>query len=458
MALAVHLPTLDHQVVADGGQFLYMGETIRDGGVPYVDAANNKGPVLYLLFALFDAIVGTSSAALRLTQIPFLAAAALGLAAYVARYAGRLAGGFAGVLFASITALESSRGMDIESEQYGVAPMFCALALAVRPGARLAAAAGALVSTAALINPTFALVAPFVAFEAWKAAHPDTRRRKTIAALALGAAAPLLATVAWLGPLGALDDMVTQVGGQISQAGGAIGGRIDVTFGIVENPSVWFLPSYGLWGLAALSFVAALRARSLWRPALVLAGICGAVLLRIKLAHYELPYQYYPALPALAGLLALALAALVPDRPRTRLAAALAALALIQAAVILPLNHIRLAPPEDRAQTATGPVAAFIRRATEPGDTLVAAGAHAELYWLAGRRAPNRFFDIFGLLGSRRYPAQRDRQLARRPPDAVAFVAPRRLWADPPVEELVRRGPYELAYSRDGSTVWLRRP
>jgi hypothetical protein len=336
--------------------------------------------------------------------------------------------------------------------------MFCALALAVRPGARAAAAAGALVSVAAMINPTLALVAPFVALEAWGAAPPGTRRR-ALGALALGAAAPLVAIVAWLGPAGALDDMVTQVGGQIAQAAGAVGGRIRASLGGAgSDEPLLFLPSNGLWLLAAIGFVAAVRDRRLRRPALVLGILCAAVVLRVKLAHYELPYQYYPTLPGLAGLLGLGLAAVLPDGARARLAAALVTVALVQAAVLLPLEEIRLGPPEDRAMTAPVPVAEFIRRATDPGDTIVAAGTRAELYWLADRRAPNRFFDTFALLGSSRYPRQRDRQLARRPPDAVAFVAPKRLSDDPPVERLVRRGPYELAYSRDGSTVWLRRP
>ena len=30
----------------DTGQYLYVGQTILDGGMPYADAANNKGPLL----------------------------------------------------------------------------------------------------------------------------------------------------------------------------------------------------------------------------------------------------------------------------------------------------------------------------------------------------------------------------------------------------------------------------
>ena len=39
----------------DAGQYLYVGRTLLDGGTPYVDAANNKGPVTYGLFALHRA-------------------------------------------------------------------------------------------------------------------------------------------------------------------------------------------------------------------------------------------------------------------------------------------------------------------------------------------------------------------------------------------------------------------
>jgi len=88
----------------DAGQYLYVGGVILDGEPPYLDAANNKGPVLFLVFALIRLVAGTSTAPVWIAALVFAVLAALALAGYVSSYAGRWGGFLAGLIFAAIGA------------------------------------------------------------------------------------------------------------------------------------------------------------------------------------------------------------------------------------------------------------------------------------------------------------------------------------------------------------------
>jgi hypothetical protein len=107
---------------------------------------------------------------------------------------------------------------------------------------------------------------------------------------------------------------------------------------------------------------------------------------------------------------------------------------------------------------AVYPVASFVRAHTAATDPIMVADGRSEVYWVAERRAPTRFFDIFGLTGDDgRHRADRLRDLTRRPPVAIVVMNTVRLNGDPDLDGLVRSGRYTKAFSQDGSTVWLRR-
>ena len=158
-----------------------------DGGTPYVDAANNKGPLTYGLFALLELVGGSHPVVHRAVLIVFAGLAALAVAGYTAHYAGRAAGAFAGVTFALLSGTPVLQGDDLNTEQFGVAPMAGAWYLATRGSSRSRGrAAGALTAAAILMNIAFAVVAPFVAWELWRAA-PAGRRARPLLIAAAGA-------------------------------------------------------------------------------------------------------------------------------------------------------------------------------------------------------------------------------------------------------------------------------
>ena len=451
---------------SDPAQFLYVGETIGQGGMPYADAAFSKGPLTALLFAGIDPLVGTSPSAVRLTVVPFAALAALALAGYVSHHAGRAAGLLAGLACAALSGIGAFEGAEVKTEQYGIAPMFGALWLATRSGSAATAGAGALIGCAVLINPALGIVVLPVAVELWLGASPGARARRLLAAAA-GALAPLAVAAVWLVAGGALDDAGTQIGEQIRSSGSeavvqpinqARQGTGDGA-GSVALPELRDnLPAWVLWALSFVACAAAALEPRLRRAAVVIALALGAVLLRVKLTSYEFAYQYYPAVPAMAGAIALGTAALWARRLLHPIALAAVILAIpVAGYVIRPQAQLLPKDPAARLESAAlaVPVADFVRDHTASDDPIFVVGGRAEVYWRAERRAPTRFFDTHGLTSADDV-AERDRDLARTPPAAVAVVSPDRLSDDPVVERLVMERGYELAYDAAGSRVWTR--
>jgi hypothetical protein len=191
-----------------------------------------------------------------------------------------------------------------------------------------------------------------------------------------------------------------------------------------------------------------------------MALLMVAVLLRVKLATYEFDYQYYPAVAAMCGALALGASAVWPRGGRERVAAALALAAPFWVLAVQPQVDLLGKTPLARNPygAPTYPVAAFVRAHTAPDDRIVVEGGRAEVYWRARRRAPDRFFDASGTAGSSSYPAERARDMRRNPPAAIVVMSTDRLGEDGLLARLVGSGRYREAFSRGGNRVWLRQP
>jgi hypothetical protein len=458
VAAAVRIADYNAPLDGDATQFLYVGDVIVHGGMPYVDAAYSKGPLTGLLFAVFEPIVGTSPAAVRLTVVPFAAAAAIALAGYVAHHAGRYAGALAGLTFAAFSAVADFRGAEAKTEQYGVAPVFGALWFATRRGVYGAVVAGVLLGCAVLINPALGVAIPAVAVELWFGT-PRGGRARRLGVAAAGAAAPVVAACVWLAARGALDDMVKQVGGKVIESvrnHRGVGPSAAVT---TLSPSRIVFHFNGLWAMSIVGCLVALRDARLRRAAFVLGLVMAAVVVRLKITHYELDYEYYTALPAMCGATALGIVALWRSQLVERIALAALVLAVpLWTLVIEPEWNLMREDPNARNPygAAVLPVAAFVRAHTMPSDRIMVLGARAEVYWVAQRRAPTRFFDVFGVVGDSRYPAERQRDLARRPPAAIVVMNDGRLNEDRDLLHLVGSRRYVRAYSQGGSNVWLR--
>jgi hypothetical protein len=151
----------------DTGQLLYVGHPVAYGATPYADAAFNKGPLSFLLFALIDSVTFTKVVLVRAVLVAFATIAAFGVAVAVERRAGRSVGLLAGLTFALLAAAGPLQGDDRNTEQFGVAFLAGSWALATLPGALSAAGCGLAMAAGVALNPLFAVVAPAIGLSSW---------------------------------------------------------------------------------------------------------------------------------------------------------------------------------------------------------------------------------------------------------------------------------------------------
>jgi hypothetical protein len=424
----------------DGGQYLYVGQVILDGGTPYTDAANNKGPALFLTFALIRLVAGTSTVAVRLIALLFVALAALALAAYIGKYLGRGPGVLAGVLLVVMTAAPEVNARYLYAENFALAPMIGAMWLASRGGRPSTAGAGAMAAVAALMHPAFALVVPFLVIEVWSTAGRGHRVTQLASALA-GALAIAVPILLWIAVSGAFGEMVDQVGGQIGES-------VRGSEAAVERPAFLDFPLDALTAVAIVGALAAVRDPRTRALGILIVVWIAIVFIRVKVPDYTFPQHFYPAAPAIAAGIALI------ARWRSKVAASVAALAVL---VALGLS---LHPIVDEVLTGDvqgaliypdyAEVADFIRSHTEPDETIYAG--YPEVYWLTDKMAPTRYFDREEIRTDPELEAERNRALLRDPPRAIVLDA----YQDSYLAPLTTQYQYEVAFGNPVGPVLVR--
>jgi hypothetical protein len=479
LAAVTRLSSWRKPLATDTGQYLYIGDLILDGQTPYVDAANNKGPLTYLLFAAIRLGAGTSMTAVRITLLVFAVLAALALGAYVARFAGRNAGVLAAVAFALFAALPGFQGDDPNTEQIGVALMVGAWWLGTHAGARWALAAGAATAAAILINPAFGVVVPFVAFELWRAQPDPIRARARRIALGVAGGVALAAPIVlWILAAGAFDEMwelVVTDGRKDTDGSFGEGGvppeaakeGADTTPAAEYKSGAFAVPERGLWIVGLAGALVACTDRRLRRAAIpaILWVVAGWA--RVKAADYEYPHHYYPVLPGLVAGLVLGVARVWELMPRGR---AVARWAVAAVAIAVPL-WVWVAEPEREALDVPAdlrwgrefesfalayPIAEFVRQHTAPDETILVVATDPEVYWLADRHANTPYFDVFPLLERRRRVGTRVVDVIENPPAAIVAM-PAAEEADPYFPELLNLHEFPPAFELKGARVWLRK-
>jgi len=439
--------------------YLYGGNLILHGHTPYVDMIATKGPATYLLFAGIRLVAGTSVVIVHLTLVLFAALAAVALAAYVARFAGRAVGFLAGLVFALFSATADLEGYSSNTEQYGVAPMVGAWWLATRREWWAAGLAGGLTAFAALMNPAFVVVAPFVGYEIWASSSAGRGRR--FAWAVAGVAVVAVPILLWIGLSGAFGDMLDQVFGYARSGVGGGGG----------GGHFWHVPAPALWVLGVIGCAVAMRDARLRRvaiPALLWIVVAWA---RVKVANYSYSHHYYPALPGIAAGIAVGIGSLWRRSLLERVAICALVLAVPLWSEVLRFQGHALREPATLRFYKTAshpyhlvyPVSAFIRSHTSPSYTIYMAGGLPSqeatgapgVYWLADRFSPTIFIDT---PPSRwipsGYASQRRWDLLTHPPKAIGLMP--QYQVDPDLRDVLRRYRYRLAYEINGARVWLR--
>jgi len=455
VAFLARLGSITDPLDRDEGVYLYVGHTIVSGGMPYTDAADNKGPVTFLLFAGIDLVAGQSATVVRLLLLVFAALAALAVAIYVAHFAGRRAGLVAGLIFAALSV--TLDGDQPNTERWGACLMAGAWACSATGGVRAAVGAGALSAAAAGMNVGFLAIFPIVFFEMWRADAPTGLGRRALA-FALGGAVVAVPIFVWITAGGALTALAEQAGGQAYQ------GTSGASFADRLAPS-HLLDFQGrvLFAAGVLGSLVALRHPRLRAPAIGALLFIIVMWACVQLSGDDTETRlYYLAVPGIAVGIAVGCLALWATRaPVLRVAAVAAVAGLVVAHAVVPqVRDIGEEPwPDDPDLELAYPAARFIKAHTEPDDPIFVAGSLGQLYWLADRRAPTRFFHVFPLRWRPEYEEERNRELFANPPVALAFLpgAGQRDNQYHIVPELLERFPYRLAYDVDEARIWLLR-
>jgi hypothetical protein len=463
LAAVTRVASYEKPLNRDAANYLYVGRLLWHGVMPYKSAATNKGPVTYAFFGLVDVALGPRVVLVRLTLLAFVVIAAYAVAAYVERYAGRGAGIAAGCSLAALAAISAWQGDDVNLEQYGIALMAGSWALATRPSRRAAVASGGALGLAFAANPLFGIVAPLVAIELLRSAPRDRVGR-----LALGTAAGVAVVALALlfivagGAWSSFHDQVLS-----DDLFSAPHGTGVFSSGQFYLHNLLDVPAGALYWLGAGAAAVAARRRDLRWPALACLVWIVLVWLKTEAQSYVFVHHFYIALPAICAALGLALSSLWTGAPLAR--AGLAAVVLVVPVVnyvvgpqfqqlsvraeLRPELYDHLGPNWRLAK----PIAKFVDQHTRPTDRIFVTGSDPEVYWLARRRAPTRYFDNFLPLRSKAAMGERQLALGENPPAAIVAMG------DPVAQDDLRRlqpymreHQYVPAFGPEGTGVWLR--
>lgn len=196
----------------DQGCFGYIGRVISQGGMPYRDAWDVKGPLTFYVFAALESLFGRQMWGVRVLDLVLAAAAARAVFGIVSRFGSRFA------------ALGTALGVVLAFGSFGnwytggQPDAWAALLLVVvadlltrRPeqaGAREVVIASFIIGSCALLKPLYSGYLVLVVCSLWPATVSE--RRVGFGRLALAAGAyllPIVLLVGWIAAKGALPDL-----------------------------------------------------------------------------------------------------------------------------------------------------------------------------------------------------------------------------------------------------------
>lgn len=388
----------------DHGCFAWIGSVVLGGGVPYRDAWDPKGPMVFFSHAAIQWLLGHNTWGLRLADLLLIAATTMVLSRHLRRWTSpRLA-----LWFAVLFPLAYADGTFYATAQPdGWATMVLVLALVPAWSSRAGRAtivacviAGMAVAMATMVKPFYAAFLPLALIRTSEATREAPRLAARTAAILAGFAVPIALVLVWFARQGALGDLVdtyvlytlkVHSGIQESSLGSRVAGVIEY---LRDTPALAAEIPVGVVGI--------LHAWRRNRP-LAIAWTAWAVLAvaTVFLQNKFFTYHWLPLLPPLAGFFALGahavLEVLAPRDPpapaaagsngpvRTLLVATVAAIALYVA--IHPAFEVARfigyatgrvdADAYAMGFTTPGPdrrAARYIREHSSPDDTVVIWG------------------------------------------------------------------------------------
>lgn len=449
--VALRAPLLSLPLERDEGEYAYIAWRMQDGGVPYLDAFDQKPPGSFAAYWLAFTLFGRDAKTPRLLLHLWSAATAWLLFLLVQRLAGRLAAAGAVLVFAALAADPRIGGATANTEAFLLLPLVAALLCAVRgwQDGGLAAwlAAGALCTVAVAFKQVAATNALYVCLLAWVVPGPDGTVQRGGRALALAAGAvavavPLLGALAAAGALDAFVDATWLHNLAYTRRRTPAESLAALRYTLGEQaPS--FAAAWALAGLAVLRPGLAGRRRDGW----LLAGWWVASAAGVAVGLQFRPHYFVQAVPALAALAGVGLAALArlaaARAPRAALAGAVLAGGLLVALPALANRAVLAADsPRAAARALWGlnpfpealDLARYVARTSAPDEAVFVIGSEPQIFFYAERPSATRYIFFYPLTGG--YPNARERQ--REVMAEVAAARPRYvIWVHVPTSLLI---------------------
>lgn len=439
---------------SDQGILSWVGRTIVEGGMPYRDAWEIRGPAPYLAYAAIARLFGAAQWPLRALDLSILAAGAWCVARIAATFGGRLAGRIAVVLyvlwFASLGHHDTA-----QSDGWNAAMMagvaLCMLANRGSPRARHAAIAGVLIGLSIVSKPPYGA---FVLLPAIVGVAQVSRRGVPwlLGFWAAGAAAVVAsagAVLLWLYRGGAMDAFID------IHIKWLLARYTDVEsswLNRIQTTGVFLTANIVATAIAPaiIGFVAVWR-RDRTYAAILLAWI-GCALLTVMAQGNFYPYHWHPLYPALATPAAIGIAFIFhaprqPNDATPHVVGRAVAAAALGAAAILPLVHVYRAvfllvgilSRERYDAIEFGPygktgyfthLSDYFRTHTSPDETVLVWGSAPNVYYTAERHEPTRFGYTAPLVNPqddefrRRYRQEFLAAINAKPPAYIATLSP----------------------------------
>jgi hypothetical protein len=422
----------------DQGIFAWVGSVIRDGGMPYRDAVDVKGPLPYYVYALAQVLFGDNTWGIRALDAIAVVAGAIALRSVVSKFAASPIGTWAGC---ALVLWMGSLGFWSTAQADGWVAVLMTIAVAAlfaTPSRALAVRvvlAGALAGTAALVKPFyFGFVFLGIAWLwlpsiRWTAAnapdngadHAVTRSERLVISVLtlLAAALPVALMAGWLALHGALDDAIDVHLRFTAESYSGVGDLAIVARvrGLLDLASR--IPAL-LFALPAMvaGIVAAWR---IDRPRAALLAIWAAMAIAfIVLQNRFYLYQALPAFPplvvfAVIGFRAIWSATSSANSDGARQATTLRVFAIAHLVLVLislldrPALDLRRAVryvagsiSEETYLWGFAPMGSFnaadelamaraLRSRSDSSDRVAIIGYNAGILYLADRRSPSRF-------------------------------------------------------------------
>jgi hypothetical protein len=438
----------------DQGVLSWVGRVIANGGMPYRDAWEIRGPAPFLVYAGIARVFGPEQWPLRVVDLCFVAGGAWCVARIAATFGGQLAGRCAAVFY--VLWYASLGHHDTAQSDGWNAAMMAAVVVAMiarggSPVAGHAAFAGVMLGLSILSKPpyvVFVLLPVIVGFaQARERGVGWLMRFWGAGVLAMGVSAG--AVLLWLYRGGAFNEFID------IHIRWLLARYTDVEsswLNRAQTAAVFFTSDI----LATAIAPAVLGVAMVWRrekrcAALLVAWLGGAVLTAMAQGNFY-PYHWHPTYPALATFAGIGISAIFglarqPNDGRVRLVGFAVAGAVLAAAALRPAVHVYrnalyavgVVSRERYDEVEFGPygptgaltrLADYLHSNTRRGDYVLVWGSVPGVYYISERNPPSRFGYTAPLVTSqddayrRRYRAEFMTAISTRRPVFIATLAP----------------------------------